>query len=84
MDSLCTQNHQEFYSTRELILLGVKVYFNDKWGGLVFFFGFHNYIKPLRSEFYFESIKLGGGGVEVEHLRDAQLFLSSEVFLIFP
>ena len=43
-------------------------------------------IKPLRSEFHFENIKLhGGGGVEVEHLRViAQLFLSSEVFLIFP
>jgi len=42
-------------------------------------------IKPLRSEFYFENIKLWGGGGEVEHLRViAQLFLSSEVFLIFP
>jgi len=43
-------------------------------------------IKPLRSEFYFvENIKLWGGGVEVEHLRViAQLFLSSEVFFIFP
>jgi len=41
-------------------------------------------IKPLSSEFYFENIKLWGG-VEVEHLRViAQLFLSSEIFLIFP
>ena len=47
-------------------------------------------IKPLRSEIYFENIKLwaaGEGGVEVEHLRSlAQVlrFLSSEVFSIFP
>ena len=31
IDRLYTQNHQELYS--ELILLGVKVYFNDKRGG---------------------------------------------------
>ena len=38
-------------------------------------------IIPLRSEFYFENIKLGGGpGVEVEHLRGiAQLFFSSDL-----
>ena len=79
MDSLCTQNHKEFYSTRELILLGVKVYFNDKWGGLVFLLLNHSGVNfILRISNY-------GGGVEVEHLRViAQLFLSSEVFLIFP
>ena len=41
--SLYTHNHQELY--------------NDKRGGLVFFMDFL-IIKPLRSEFYFENIKL--------------------------
>jgi len=30
---------KELYTVRELILLGVKVYFDDKRGGLVFIYG---------------------------------------------
>ena len=65
-------------TVRKLILLGVKVYFNDKWGGLVFLLLNHsgvNFISRISNY----------GGVEVKHLRViAQLFLSSEVFLNFP
>ena len=55
IDSLCTQTKN--CTVRELILLGIKVYFNDKrgwFGDLMDFI----IIKPIRSEFYFENIKL--------------------------